>query len=177
MNKIALIVLSLMSFWMGQSQTKVGTINNEYILSQMPEIKQVEKDLTAYGEELDATINQKYNNYRALLEKYNEERETLTKVVRISREKKIQQAESDIQQLQQNSAKLLQIKQDELLRPLYQKIGVALEAIVKEEGYTQIFNENQSLIYISPEYDLTLKVMKRIGLEISEEDRKVIEGN
>ncbi len=177
MNKIALIVLSLMSFWMGQSQTKVGTINNEYILSQMPEIKQVEKDLTAYGEELDATINQKYSNYRALLEKYNEERETLTKVVRISREKKIQQAESDIQQLQQNSAKLLQIKQDELLRPLYQKIGLALEAIVKEEGYTQIFNENQSLIYISPEYDLTLKVMKRIGLEISEEDRKVIEGN
>lgn len=177
MNKVALIVLSLMSFWMGQSQTKVGTINNEYILSQMPEIKQVEKDLTAYGEELDATINQKYNDYRAILEKYNEERETLTKVVRVSREKKIQQAESDIQQLQQNSAKLLQIKQDELLRPLYQKIGVALEAIVKEEGYTQIFNENQSLIYISPEYDLTLKVMKRIGLEISEEDRKVIEGN
>lgn len=171
MKKLILIFICLFSAVFSQAQTKVGTINNEYILSQMPEIKQVEKDLTAYGEELDTTIKQNYDTYRAMLDAYNEEGESLTKLVRISREKKIQQAEADLQKLQQNSSKLLQIRQDELLRPLYQKIAVALEEIVKEEGFTQVFNENQSLIYISPEYDLTVKVMKRIGLEIPEEDQ------
>ncbi|MGB2088075.1 MAG: OmpH family outer membrane protein [Psychroflexus salarius] len=175
MKKLFTIMICLVSFTALQAQTKVGTINNEYILSQMPEIKQVEKDLTAYGEELDASIKQKYDDYRAILEKYNNERESLTKIIRLAREKKIRTAEADLQKLQENSSKLLQIKQDELLRPLYQKIAVALEAIVKEEGFTQVFNENQSLIYISPEYDLTIKVMKRIGLEISEEDQQAVQ--
>lgn len=78
--------------------------------------------------------------------------------------------ENDLQKLQQNSSKLLQIRQDELMRPLYQKIGNALEKIVKRENYTQVINENQSLIYIDPDYDLTIKVMKEIGLEIRDEN-------
>lgn len=170
MKKIFILAIALIGFQSMQAQSKVGTINNEYILSQMPEIKDVEKQLMTYGEKLDSNIQEKYNTYTEAITKYNEDKEELTKVVRVSREKKITEMENDLQKLQQNSSKLLQIRQDELMRPLYQKIGTALEKIVKKENYTQVINENQSLIYIDPDYDLTIKVMKEIGLEIPDEN-------
>ncbi|MGO2294668.1 MAG: OmpH family outer membrane protein [Psychroflexus halocasei] len=170
MKKIFILAIALIGFQSMQAQSKVGTINNEYILSQMSEIKDVEKQLMTYGEELDNNIQEKYNAYTEVITKYNEDKEELTKVVRVSREKKITEMENDLQKLQQNSSKLLQIRQDELMRPLYQKIGNALEKIVKRENYTQVINENQSLIYIDPDYDLTIKVMKEIGLEIPDEN-------
>lgn len=170
MKKIFILAIALIGFQSIQAQSKVGTINNEYILSQMSEIKDVEKQLMTYGEELDNNIQEKYNAYTEVITKYNEDKEELTKVVRVSREKKITEMENDLQKLQQNSSKLLQIRQDELMRPLYQKIGNALEKIVKRENYTQVINENQSLIYIDPDYDLTIKVMKEIGLEIPDEN-------
>ncbi|MDN6279769.1 MAG: OmpH family outer membrane protein [Psychroflexus sp.] len=170
MKKILILTIAFLGFQSMSAQSKVGTINNEYILSQMPEIKDIETKLKAYGEELDEGIQNKYDAYKKIVEDYNESGEEITKVVRTSREKKITQMENDLQKLQKNSSKLLQIRQDELMRPLYQKIGTALEKIVKKEGYTQVFNENQSMIYIDPDYDLTIKVMEEIGLEIPDED-------
>lgn len=162
---IALLAFSLNSF----SQTKVGTVNNEYILSQMPEIKGVEEKLKAYSAQLDSTIQVKYETYREVVTAYNEkEKEGMNDVMKKIKQKEIVDLEADLKNLQQNSAKLLQIQQDEYLRPLYNKIGKAIEAIVKEEGFTQIFDENNSIIYIDPKFDLTLKVLDRLGIEVKE---------
>ena len=81
------------------------------------------------------------------------------------KQKDIIKLEEDIQKLQQNSAKLYQVRQDEDLRPLYKKIGDEVEKIVQTEGFTHIFESNSNnLIYVSPEYDITLKVMKNLGI-------------
>ncbi|MBZ9628036.1 OmpH family outer membrane protein [Psychroflexus sp. CAK57W] len=171
---IALLALSLTSF----SQTKVGTVNNEYILTQMPEIKGVEEKLKVYSVELDSTIQAKYEAYRVVVEDYNKkEEEGMNDVMKKIKQKEIIDLEEDLKKLQQNSSKMLQIQQEEYLRPLYNKIGTALEAIVKEEGYTQVFDENNSIIYIDPRFDLTLKVLKRLGIEIKENAEVIPEEN
>ncbi|SDG70387.1 OmpH family outer membrane protein [Psychroflexus sediminis] len=162
---IALLTMSLTSF----AQTKVGTVNNEYILSKMPEIKDVEEKLKVYSAKLDSTIQVKYEAYQVVVEEYNQkEQEGMNDVMKKIKQKEIIDLEEDLKNLQQNSSKMLQIQQDEYLRPLYTKIGRALEAIVKEEGYTQIFDENNSIIYIDPKFDLTLKVLERLGIEVQE---------
>lgn len=163
---IALLTLSLSAF----SQTKVGTINNEYILTQMPEIKEVEKKLKDYSAKLDSTIQDKYQNYREVLEAYNEGEKDMNDVMKKIKQKEIVDLEEDLKKLQQNSSQMLQLQQDDLLRPLYNKIGTALEGIVEEEGFTQVFDENNSIIYIDPEFDLTLKVLDKLGIEVKEEE-------
>ncbi|NEV93842.1 OmpH family outer membrane protein [Psychroflexus sp. YR1-1] len=162
---IALLTMSLTSF----AQTKVGTVNNEYILSQMPEIVEVEEKLKVYSAQLDSTIQVKYQAYQVLVEEYNQkEEEGMNEVMKKIKQKEIIDLEEDLKKLQQNSSKMLQIQQEEYLRPLYTKIGTALEAIVKEEGFTQIFDENNSIIYIDPRFDLTLKVLDRLGIEVKQ---------
>lgn len=166
-----MLALSLSSF----SQTKVGTVNNEYILSKMPEIKDVEVKLKAYSASLDSTIKVKYDNYRILVEDYNKkEEEGMNEVMKKMKQNEIVDLEEDLKKLQQNSSQLLKLRQDELLRPLYNKIGKALEIIVKEENFTQIFDENNSIIYIDPRYDLTLKVLDQLGIEVKEESAEVL---
>lgn len=162
---IALLSLSLASV----AQTKVGTINNEYILSKMPEIKGVEEKLKGYSQELDSTIQVKYSAYQEVVAEYNKkEEEGMNDVMKKIKQKEIIDLEEDLKKLQNNSSKLLQLRQDEYLRPLYTKIGKAVEEIVEEEGFTQIFDENNSIIYIDPEYDLTLKVLDKLGIEVKE---------
>ena len=85
---MVMLALSITSF----SQTKVGTVNNEYILSQMPEIKDVEEKLKVYSAKLDSTIQVKYEAYREVVAAYNEkEEEGMNDVM-----KKIKQKEMNI---------------------------------------------------------------------------------
>ncbi len=166
-----MFALSITSF----SQTKVGTVNNEYILSQMPEIKDVEEKLKVYSAKLDSTIQVKYEDYREVVAAYNEkEEEGMNDVMKKIKQREIVDLEEDLKKLQQNSSQMLQIQQEEYLRPLYNKIGKAIEEIVKEEGFTQIFDENNSIIYIDPKFDLTLKVLDKLGIEVKEEASEVV---
>lgn len=171
-----IICIALLAFsFSGISQTKIGTVNNEYILSQMPEIKDVEEKLKVYSAQLDSTIQDKYDAYREVVADYNEkEEEGMNDVMKKIKQKEIVDLEEDLKKLQQNSSQMLQIQQDEYLRPLYNKIGKAIETIVQEEGFTQIFDENNSIIYIDPEFDITLKVLDKLGIEVQEESADVI---
>lgn len=163
MNKL-LIFLIVFSTALVNAQSKVGTINTDVILSQMPELKGVESEMQAYGKELDSDLRKKYQEYQKLVEKFEKEEADLNDVMKKFRVNEITDLEEDIQKFQQNSQQLIRVKQDELLRPLYTKIGNALEKVVEKEKFTQIFNEGSNLIYISPDYDVTEKVMELLGL-------------
>lgn len=163
MNKI-LIFLLVFSTTFANAQSKVGTINTDVILSQMPELKGVESEMQAYGKELDSDLRKKYQEYQKLVEKFENEEAQLNDVIKKFRVNEITDLEEDIQKFQQNSQQLIRVKQEELLRPLYTKIGNALEQVVEKENFTQIFNEGNNLIFISPDYDVTEKVMALLGL-------------
>ncbi len=161
---IVAFVLTSISF----AQTKVGTINTEYIISKMPEFKEVQKKLETYGKTLDDGLKIKFDEYQEKVKAYTEKEATYTEALKKLKQNDIVKLEEDIQKLRTNSGKLLQVRQDELLRPLYNKIGNEVDKIVKEEGFTHIFNETNSLIYIAPEYDITIKVMKRLNIPVEE---------
>ena len=161
---IAFVFTSIMS-----AQTKVGTINTEYIVSKMPEFKEVQKNVQDYSKTLDSGLKEKFDEYQEKVKAYSEKEATYTQALKDLKQKDIMKLEEDIQKLRNNSGKLLQVRQDELLRPLYNKIGVEVEKIVQEEGFTHILNENNALIYIDPNFDITVKVMKSLGIPIEEE--------
>ena len=73
-----------------------------------------------------------------------------------------------ITKFQQNGSQLISLKRDDALRPLYSKIGVALEKVAKAEGYTQVLQTDVVVVYLDSNYDLTLKVLKELGIEVKE---------
>ena len=162
---LLLLLISVSSF----SQSKVGTINTEFIISKMPDLENVQSQMKDYNKELRTKIQDKYTRYQELVQEFEKEKDSLNDVMKKIRQNEIYDMEESINKLQKNSQQLARVKRDELMRPLYEKIGVAIEKIVEEEGYTQIFNENNGLVYGDPKNDLTEEVLTELGIEIEKQ--------
>lgn len=152
------------------SQTKVGTINVDYILGQMPELKNVQTEVDTYGKSLETDLKNKLETYDAEIQKYQAEEASLTLNQRKVRQDSIIAMEDDISKYQTNAQKMLALKRDQLLQPLYQKIGAEMQKIAETEGFTQIFQTNGNLVYSDNRYDITIAVAKALGIEIKEEE-------
>ncbi|MEM7187901.1 MAG: OmpH family outer membrane protein [Bacteroidota bacterium] len=148
--------------------TKVGTIDVDFIISKMPELTDVQKQVEEYGKTLDTDLQKKLDEYQAAVDKYQQDEATLT----INQKKEAQQAiltmENDIQKFQQNGNQLLVLKQEEFLKPLYAKVGTALEKVATAGGYTQVLTRNQDVVFVDNRFDLTIAVLTELGIEIKE---------
>lgn len=163
--KLAVFFIGLTAF----SQGKVGTVDVEYIITNMPEMKDVQEKLNTYGGQLDVDLQKKLDKYKTLAEEYKAGEATFTDEQKRTKQVALRELDTEIGKFQQNGAKLMEIKQQEFLSPLYNKIGNALEKIAKDENYTQVLQSTNDVVYLDPDYDLTVKILTELGIKIPQE--------
>ena len=166
MKKIFLLFITVFTALQINAQSKVGTIDVDFILSKMPQLAQVEVDVKAYNKTLEDQLNLKIGAYQSLLDAYKASESTFTETVKKTKQGEIIALENDIQTFKANATKLSQIKQNESIQPLYSLIGESLDIVAKENGFTQILDANASLVYLDQAYDVTILVMKKMGLPL-----------
>ncbi len=164
--KLLFLFVSISSF----AQSKVGTIDIDFIISKMPELTSVQKQLDDYKKELDVDFKKNMDAYNALIKAYTDNEVTFTIAVKKQKQDEIIAAENDLGKFQQNGTKLISIRRDALLSPLYKKLGVALGKIAKEKAYTQVLQIDEYLVYLDNDFDLTIQVLEELGVEIIPED-------
>lgn len=165
--RIAVLLICVSGFAQTET-TKVGTIDVDYILSKMPELAVVQKQVEEYGSTLEVDLDAKVANLNTEIEKYKVEQNALTINQRKARQDSLVAMETDINNYRSNASQLLVLKRDELMQPLYKMVGDKLEVIAKEQGYTQILQRDNNLIYIDNRFDVTLAVIQALGIEIKE---------
>lgn len=166
--KIAVFFIGLSTF----AQGKVGAVDIDYILSKMPEMTTVKTQLETYGKQLDVDLNKKIDEYKKLAEAYKAGEATFTPEVKKTKQTELLTLDADIQKFQQNGAKLMEIKQQEYLQPLYKKIGEALDKVAKAQNYTQVMQATPDMVYLDPSYDLTLPILSELGITVTAEEGK-----
>ncbi|HZW78296.1 MAG TPA: OmpH family outer membrane protein [Flavobacteriaceae bacterium] len=147
-------------------QSKVGAVDIEVILNNMPEMKQVEEKLHTYAGQLDLDFNKKMDGYKDAIEAYKKEEASYSDTQKREKQEALMAMESEIQKFQQNGAALLELKQQEYLRPLYAKIETALEKVAKAQKYTQIVQITPNMLFLDPAYDVTAALAKELGVTI-----------
>ena len=163
--KIAVFLISLTTF----AQSKVGTVDVDFILANLPEMENVQQQLQIYGSQLDLDLTKKVDEYKDLAAKYSAGEATFTEKEKMEKQNALRNLDADIGKFQQNGAKLMELKQQEYLQPLYQKIGNALEKVAKKNKYTQVIQTTVDVVYLDPDYDLTDQILQEMGIEIPEE--------
>ena len=149
------------------AQTKVGTVNINIIVSKLPEIAQVKTGIQEYEKQLQSDLKIKLDAYGKEVEEANKAFDSMTEDQKKKKQEEIFELEADIQKFRQNAAQLAQLRQEELMRPLYKKVGDAVAAIAKEEKFTQVFTlDGNELAYVDPLFDLTIKTAKKLGLKV-----------
>ncbi|AMR29799.1 outer membrane chaperone Skp [Hymenobacter psoromatis] len=151
-----------------QAPLKIGYTSVEYVLSQMPESKQIESDLKAYGTQLEAQIKSKQTEYQTKLEAYQKAQATMTPVIKADKEKELTTLGQSIQEFGQSAQQSMQQKQQALLRPVLDKIQKTIDAVAEESGYTYVLNSdsgsNPVLLHGPKDGDVSDIILKKMGI-------------
>jgi len=166
MKKYILILLVFAGI-SAQAQSKVGTIDVEFILSQLPEISTVEEGMKEYNTSLQEELQKNVKSYEDLIAEYQTTSTTLSEEDKKAKETEIIGIENDIKNFRQKAAVLLQMKRNELTNPLYDKIDAAMKEVISEQKYTQVINTSaNALAFSAPEYDITDAVLEKLGITV-----------
>ena len=167
-SKITILCIAFIST-LSIAQTKTGTIDNDYIINIMPEAKTVVKLSQNYGAKLDSSFSIKMKDYQDRVADFRKKEKEMGELMKKMMVKELTELEQEIQQYQKNGNQLMQLKQNELMRPLYKKLNAAIQEVVKENGYTHILTKSgNQFAYIDEKYDITKLVMAKLGLQTPE---------
>lgn len=170
--KILFVVFCMVNIFV-TGQTKVGSINSELIIGLMPQTKKVISSLNVYAKQLDSSYQIKVKEYQGKVAAYQKLSKDVSDQFRKIKVDEITELERGLQNNKQNGGKLIQLKRDELMRPLYKKLSDLITEMAKAEGYTQILTTSgNEFAYADDKFDLTLKVMTKLGIKIPEQQKK-----
>ncbi|MCB2409463.1 OmpH family outer membrane protein [Hymenobacter lucidus] len=164
---VAVLTFSTATSALAQAPLKIGYTSVEYILSQMPESRQIESDLKAYSTQLEAQLKSKYSDYQTKAEAYKNGAATMTEVVRADKEKELTGLQTSIQEFQRSADQSLQQKQQTLLKPALDKLQKTIDAVADENGYTYVLNSDGAspvLLHGPKEGDISDLVLKKMGV-------------
>ena len=172
MKKLIGVLIITVVVGLGQNvlaQTfKFGHINSDELFMLMPERDSVIAELEAHKTELDnlaeimqVEFNNKYNDYMNTAE-------TLTDLVRQTKEEELATLQQKIQEFGQRAQQDMNNKQMELMQPVLLKAEKAIKDVSKENNFTYVFDLARGPILYFDETvseDILPLVKAKLGIE------------
>ncbi len=162
-------LFAAMLFCLGSVQAqKFGYVNSAAILSELPEMKQLQSSLEAYetilkkdGEAKVAAFQKKQQdaaNKKQRGEMTPKEEETVTS--------DLQKMQEDLYAYGQKMESDLAAKQQKDMAPILDKVNTAIQDVAKEGGYQYIFDAQSGIIlYADETSDVTKLVKAKLGIQ------------
>ena len=165
-SKISILFAILISS-ISLAQSKVGTVNSDYLLSVMPESKIVVKLTKEYAERLDSVFALKVTAYQNSLNEFRDFADSMSQDTKTLILIEIQKFEAEVNQAKEAGTQLMRQKENELMKPLYKKLGDAIRAVAKENNYTQILTlQGNEFAYVDSAFDITELFMLKLNIEM-----------
>ncbi len=168
--KNALIFLGL-SFLLSiplQAQ-RMAYVDSDYILSNVPEFKAAQKQLEDISTEWQKEIETKLAEIDAMYRNYQVEKILLSEEMRIKKEDEILAKEKSAKELQKKrfapGGDFFK-KQEELIRPIQDKVFNAISSLAEEKNYSMVLDKagSTTVMYGNKRFDISNDVIKEMGL-------------
>lgn len=151
----------------GYGQSKIGWINSAAIMEKLPEAQDAQRQLDNLVADWQAELAKMQNDWQRKYEEYDKKKLILTDQLRAQAEKELQDLDKAISDYRNKkfgqNGELFQ-KQNELMKPVQNKIFKTLEDIAREDNYDYIFDKSGDilLMYSNDKLDLTTRVLERL---------------
>ncbi len=150
------------------AQLKIGYINSDRILREYKEAQDVQKQLDAKNQEWQRQAQQMQQEIQRKQDELESQSLLLSEEKKAEKQAEIQDLFNKLQQFQlekwgQNGEAFR--LQQQLLKPILDKINQVLQRIGKEEGFDYIFDSVAgNIVYASPKQpDLTERVLEELN--------------
>jgi outer membrane protein len=167
LKKFALLALCALPFSLFAQDAKFGHINSQEIISAMPEVANIEKDVDAIGKQYEGEIMKMQEEYNAKVKEFQEKQDSMPEGIKKVRVAEIQEIETRVNTFRQTAYQEIQKKQQELFVPIREKVTKAINDVAVEGKFTYIIDlGSQAIIYKSPtSNDITAAVKKKLALK------------
>jgi len=160
----ASLVLLLAAGIMAQ---KIGHLNSQALLSEMPEVRGAESNLEAFQLQLQKRgqkmVEDFQRKYQELAQKEQAGEIAPKKLEEETR--KLKEDEEKIQAFEQEMQQKVMERREELLQPILDKINDVIEQVSKELGYDYIIDiSSGALLFADDQYDITEIVREKLGM-------------
>lgn len=148
------------------AQSKVAHINAQALVGSMPEAKKAETDLQTFAQSLEGEGKTMVDEYTKKVKEFDDKAASMTENMKEIKGREIQDAQKRIQDYRDQAEQKVQQKQQELLKPIYDKARKAIEDVAKEKGYGYVIDSSAGLLLVSPSADDLLPAVKaKLGIK------------
>ncbi len=166
MKKLIILLVMFLPFCLkAQQAQKIAYVNVGEVMMAMPEADKAEKDLVAFRENLTKELNTMQDEFNKKYQAYVAERDSLTENIRLKRESDLTDLQQRTQNYMQQADSEYKAKQEELFKPIQDKVASAIKAVGDEKGYTFIITP-EVLLYVNPNAEnATAAVKAKLGIQ------------
>jgi outer membrane protein len=149
------------------AQVKIGYVNSEAIMEQLPEAREAQRQLDELVAQWQSELQDMQQDWQTKFEEYDKMKLIMTDQRRADAERQLMELDRQIAEFRNRkfgqNGELFQ-KQEELIRPVQDRIFLAIQNIAREEQYDYVFDQSGDilLLYTNEQYNLTEKVLQRV---------------
>ncbi len=149
------------------SQVKIGYVDSETIMRQLPEAQEAQRKVDVLIQQWQAELQKMRDEWKFKYDEYERRKLILTDEARAQMEKELSELDrkiADFQMQKFGPDGELYRKQEELVKPIQNKIFNAIKEVAVEEGFDFVFDKSGEilLLYANEKYDLTQKVLNKL---------------
>lgn len=157
----------------GAAELKIGYVNPQAILANMPEMKAVQQRLQNFTTRKQQELSQLEQSFQSEVAAYQQKVGVISPDAQAKEEERLGKLQNDLLTAQQQAESELQAKRQELVGPLLEQIGTAIDTVADRMGLIYVLNTTTStgdlvILYASEEYqskyDITEQVMEELGM-------------
>lgn len=172
MKNISLFIICAFLFFSEASfgQLKIGYVDSDTIMENLPDAQDANQKLDALVKEWQTELSKLEQEWKTKYDDYDKRKLIMTDQTRAETEQELVKLEKQVGEFREkkfgNNGELFQ-KQDEIMKPVQNKVFNAITDIAKEEELDFVFDRSGDvlLLYAKEEYDITAKVLERLKLE------------
>jgi outer membrane protein len=168
---ITLILVSLIATEIQAQNLKIGFVSPQAILNRMPEMKAVQQRLTNFADRQSLKLEQQELQLQNAVNVYEQKKDVISSSAKQTEEAKLRKMGEDLNEATRLAQQEVQAKRNELLGPLQQQIGAAINAVAANKGLSYVLNTttssgDQIILYASQEYSTQYNITDAVMVEL-----------
>ncbi len=152
------------------SQLKVGYVDSDTIMENLPDAQDARQKLDGLIQEWQSELNKMESEIKAKRDDFEKRKLIMTEQTSEEMQQEIDKLEKEMADFRDKkfgaNGEVFQ-KQNELMKPIQNKIFNTIQQLALEEDLDFVFDRSGDILflYAKEEYDLTAEVLERLKLE------------
>ncbi len=162
MKKFLVGIVLLTSLVFAQQGTlKIGFVNSETIIKELPEAKESQSKLETMLKGWQEEIEKRGQALQTKYEEYQKQANMLNESSKQAKQKELVEEEQKLNQYRQEKQQELTVQREKIMKPIQEKVFKAIEKVAKEKKLSFVFDKATEVpvLYADPAYDYTPDVL------------------